>query len=69
MTVVDQNGDVLNAPGSDAGNVAAGTLEQQQTEAYEQSLDDSLQDMLATVLGPGTPSSTQTPSSTLTRPA
>jgi flagellar biosynthesis/type III secretory pathway M-ring protein FliF/YscJ len=53
VTVVDQNGDVLNAPGSDSGNVAAGTLEQQQTEAYEQSLDDSLQDMLATVLGPG----------------
>jgi len=53
VTVVDQNGDVLNAPGTDSGNVAAGTLEQQQTESYEQSLDNSLQDMLATVLGPG----------------
>jgi flagellar M-ring protein FliF len=53
VTVVDSNGDVLNAPGSDAGNVASGTIEQQQTEAYDQSLDDSLQDMLATVLGPG----------------
>ena len=53
VTVVDSNGDVLNAPGTDAGNVAAGTIEQQQTEAYDQSLDNSLQDMLATVLGPG----------------
>ena len=53
VTVVDSNGDVLNAPGTDAGNVAAGTIEQQQTETYDQSLDDSLQDMLATVLGPG----------------
>jgi flagellar M-ring protein FliF len=53
VTVADSNGDVLNAPGTDAGNVAAGTIEQQQTETYDQSLDDSLQDMLATVLGPG----------------
>ncbi len=53
MTVADSNGDVLNAPGTDAGNVAAGTIEQQQTETYDQSLDDSLQDMLATVLGAG----------------
>jgi flagellar M-ring protein FliF len=53
VTVADSNGDVLNAPGTDAGSVAAGTIEQQQTETYDQSLDDSLQDMLATVLGPG----------------
>ncbi|MGH9105191.1 MAG: flagellar basal-body MS-ring/collar protein FliF, partial [Acidimicrobiales bacterium] len=53
VTVVDQDGNVLNAPGSDSGNVAAGTLEQQQTATYEQSLDNSLQDMLATVLGTG----------------
>jgi flagellar M-ring protein FliF len=53
VTVADSNGDVLNAPGTDAGNVAAGTIEQQQTQTYDQSLDDSLQDMLATVLGPG----------------
>ena len=53
VTVADSNGDVLNAPGTDAGDVAAGTIEQQQTETYDQSLDDSLQDMLATVLGPG----------------
>jgi flagellar M-ring protein FliF len=53
VTVVDNNGDVLNAPGSDSGDVAAGDIEQQQTQAYEESLDDSLQDMLATVLGPG----------------
>jgi flagellar M-ring protein FliF len=53
VTVADSNGDVLNAPGTDAGNVAAGTIEQQQTETYDQSLDDSLQDMLATVLGAG----------------
>ena len=53
VTVADSNGDVLNAPGTAAGNVAAGTSEQQQTETYDQSLDDSLQDMLATVLGAG----------------
>jgi flagellar M-ring protein FliF len=53
VTVADSNGDVLNAPGTDAGNVAAGTIEQQQTETYDQSLDNSLQDMLATVLGAG----------------
>ena len=53
VTVVDQNGNVLNAPGTAAGNVAAGTMEQQQAQAYEQSLDTSLQAMLATVLGPG----------------
>ncbi|MGO9659385.1 MAG: flagellar basal-body MS-ring/collar protein FliF [Acidimicrobiales bacterium] len=53
VTVADSNGDVLNAPGTDAGNVAAGTIEQQETETYDQSLDDSLQDMLATVLGAG----------------
>jgi flagellar M-ring protein FliF len=53
VTVVDSSGDVLNAPGTDSGNVAAGTIEQQQTEAYDQGLDSSLQDMLATVLGPG----------------
>jgi flagellar M-ring protein FliF len=53
VTVVDQNGDVLNAPGTNAGNVAAGSMQQQQTLEYEQSLDNSLQDMLATVLGPG----------------
>ena len=53
VTVADSNGDVLNAPGTDAGNVAAGTIEQQETESYDQSVDDSLQDMLATVLGAG----------------
>ncbi len=53
VTVADSNGDVLNAPGTDAGNVAAGTIEQQQTETYDQSLDNSLQDMLASVLGAG----------------
>ncbi len=53
VTVADSDGDVLNAPGTDTGNVAAGTIEQQQTQTYDQSLDDSLQDMLATVLGPG----------------
>jgi flagellar M-ring protein FliF len=53
VTVADSNGDVLNAPGSDAGNVAAGTMDEQETDSYDQSLDNSLQDMLATVLGPG----------------
>jgi flagellar M-ring protein FliF len=53
VTVADSNGDVLNAPGSDAGNVAAGTMDEQETDSYDQDLDTSLQDMLATVLGPG----------------
>jgi flagellar M-ring protein FliF len=53
VTVVDQDGNVLNAPGTDSGDVAAGTMDQQATQTYEQSLDNSLQDMLATVLGPG----------------
>ncbi len=53
VTVADSNGDVLNAPGTDAGNVAAGTMDQQETASYDQELDNSLQDMLATVLGPG----------------
>jgi flagellar M-ring protein FliF len=53
VTVVDQSGDVLKAPGSGSANVAAGTMDQQETQSYDQSLDNSLQDMLATVLGPG----------------
>jgi flagellar M-ring protein FliF len=53
VTVADSNGDVLNAPGTDAGNVAAGTMDEQETDSYDQDLDNSLQDMLATVLGPG----------------
>jgi flagellar M-ring protein FliF len=53
VTVADSNGDVLNAPGTDAGNVAAGTMDEQETDSYDQNLDNSLQDMLATVLGPG----------------
>lgn len=52
VTVVDQNGDVLSAPGTDAGAAAGTTIEQQQTQAYENTLDSSLQNMLATVLGP-----------------
>lgn len=53
VTVADSNGDVLNAPGTNAGNVAAGTMDEQQTDSYDQDLDTSIQDMLATVLGPG----------------
>jgi flagellar M-ring protein FliF len=53
VTVADSNGDVLNAPGTDAGNVAAGTMDEQETDSYDQELDNSLQDMLATVLGAG----------------
>jgi flagellar M-ring protein FliF len=53
VTVADSSGDVLNAPGTDAGNVAAGTMDQQETDSYDQDLDTSIQDMLATVLGPG----------------
>jgi flagellar M-ring protein FliF len=53
VTVADSNGDVLNAPGTDAGNVAAGTMDEQETDSYDQELDNSLQEMLATVLGAG----------------
>jgi flagellar M-ring protein FliF len=53
VTVVDQNGNVLNAPGTDSASVAAGTLQEQQTDTYEQDLDNSLENMLADVLGPG----------------
>ncbi len=53
VTVADSNGDVLNAPGTGAASVAAGSLEQQETQSYEQDLDNSLQDWLASVLGPG----------------
>lgn len=53
VTVADSNGDVLNAPGTNSAAVAAGTMDQQQTVAYEQSLDSSIQAMLAGVLGPG----------------
>jgi flagellar M-ring protein FliF len=53
VTVADSNGDVLNAPGTDAGNVAAGSMDQQETSSYDQEIDNSLQAMLATVLGPG----------------
>jgi flagellar M-ring protein FliF len=53
VTVADSNGDVLNAPGTSSGSVAAGTLEQQETSTYEQNLDNSLQTWLASVLGPG----------------
>jgi type III secretory pathway lipoprotein EscJ len=33
VTVADSNGDVLNAPGTDAGNVAAGTMDEQERPA------------------------------------
>lgn len=53
VTVVDQSGDVLNAPGTGSSNVAAGTMEQQETQTYEQSLNNSLQQYLAGIFGPG----------------
>jgi len=53
VTVADSNGDVLNAPGTNSSSVAAGTLEEQETESYEQDLNNSLQDWLSSVLGPG----------------
>lgn len=53
VTVADSQGDVLNAPGTDSSAVAAGTMEQQETESFDQSVDNSVQNWLATFLGSG----------------
>ena len=52
VTVADAKGNVLSAPGS-GGLAAAGDARSSQTAIYEDTVAKSLQDMLATVIGPG----------------
>lgn len=53
VTVVDSKGDVLNAPGSNAGQLAVGDVQAQQTQAFDQSLNTSIEQLLAPVVGAG----------------
>lgn len=53
VTVVDNKGDVLSAPGTDGAALAAGDAHGQQTQSFEQSLDTTLTNMLTPILGPG----------------
>ncbi len=52
VTVTDNNGDVLAAPGADGTQMAAGDTRQQQTTAFQSNVATSLQEMLAQVIGP-----------------
>jgi len=53
VTVADDKGDVLSAPGTDGASAASGDANSQQTQLFDTNLGTSLQNMLATVLGPG----------------
>ena len=53
VTVTDQNGDVLAAPGVDSSALAGSSADQQQTSSFQDAESTSLQNMLASVLGPG----------------
>src|SRR4051794_5678607 len=53
VTVADSKGNVLSAPGDDGMALAQGDARTQQTQAYQDTMSHSLQDMLATVIGPG----------------
>jgi len=52
VTLVDNSGDVLNAPGQ-VGGGGSGSSSTQLTDAYDQSLASQLTSMLALVVGPG----------------
>jgi flagellar M-ring protein FliF len=52
VTVTDSNGDVLAAPGTDGTQLAAGSTDQEETEAFQDQLAKQVQDMLTQVLGP-----------------
>jgi len=52
VTLVDNHGDVLNAPGQ-AGGGGSGSSGAQLTSAYDQNLASQLTSMLALVVGPG----------------
>src|SRR4051794_1140286 len=53
VTLADSKGTVLSAPGGDGVNDSSGDARTQQEQGYESSVSQSLQDMLATVIGPG----------------
>src|SRR5207237_4995044 len=53
VTVADAKGTVLSAPGTGGLAASMGDARAQQTATYEDSVSKSLQDMLATVIGPG----------------
>src|SRR4051794_1378629 len=53
VTVADSKGTVLSAPGTEGVAGAVGDTQSQQEKTYEDSVSQSLQDMLATVIGPG----------------
>lgn len=53
VTVADAKGTVLSAPGKDGMDLAAGDARATATRQYEDSLTQSVQDMLTKVLGPG----------------
>ena len=53
VTVADAKGTVLSAPGTGGLDAATGDARTQQTRTYEDNVSKSLQDMLATVIGPG----------------
>jgi flagellar M-ring protein FliF len=52
VTVTDSHGDVLAAPGTDSAEMAAGNSRQQQTDAFDNDVAKSIQDMLTQVIGP-----------------
>ncbi len=52
VTVTDSHGNVLAAPGTDGEQIAAGDTRQQQTQAFQNALAKSIQDMLTQVIGP-----------------
>ena len=52
VTVVDNRGDVLNAPGTDSAALAAGDAQDQQTQLFDQTLGSKLTAMLTPIVGP-----------------
>src|SRR4051812_12635910 len=53
VTVADAKGTLLSAPGTGGLAASMGDARAQQTRTYEDNVSKSLQDMLATVIGPG----------------
>ena len=53
VTVADDQGNVLNAPGEEGASAAIGDARTAQTLAFEQGLSGSVQDMLTQLVGPG----------------
>lgn len=53
VTVADSTGQLLSGQDANGASLAAGDIRAQQTLAYEQSMDSSIQQMLNQVVGPG----------------